>query len=61
MSVAHPKIIVATQSPLLVDAFDLEDVAVLDLEDGRTTIRRPDGGRVRRWLAEGFLPGEMRQ
>ena len=55
------QIIVATQSPLLVDAFDLEDVAVLDLEDGRTTIRRPDADGYRRWLDEGFLPGEMWQ
>ena len=55
------QIIVATQSPLLVDAFDLEDVAVLDLDDGRTTIRRPDADGYRRWLDEGFLPGEMWQ
>ena len=55
------QIIVATQSPLLVDAFDLEDVAVLDLEDGRTTIRGPDADGYRRWLDEGFLPGEMWQ
>ena len=55
------QIIVATQSPLLVDAFDLEDVAVLDLDDGRTTIRRPDADGYRRWLDEGFLPGEIWQ
>ena len=55
------QIIVATQSPLLVDAFDLEDVAVLDLDDGRTTIRRPDADGYQRWLDEGFLPGEMWQ
>ena len=55
------QIIVATQSPLFVDAFDLEDIAVLDLEDGRTTIRRPDADGYRCWLDEGFLPGEMWQ
>lgn len=55
------QIIVATQSPLFVDAFDLEDVAVLDLDDGRTTIRRPDADGYRRWLDEGFLPGEIWQ
>ena len=55
------QIIVATQSPLLVDAFDLEDVAVLELEDGRTTLHRPDADGYRRWLDEGFMPGEMWQ
>lgn len=55
------QIIVATQSPLLVDAFDLEDIVVLDLEDGRTKIRRPDADGYRRWLDEGFMPGEIWQ
>ena len=55
------QIIVATQAPLLVDAFDLEDVAVLELEDGRTTLHRPDADGYRRWLDEGFMPGEMWQ
>ena len=55
------QIIVATQSPLLVDAFDLEEIVVLDLEDGRTTVRRPDADGYRRWLDEGFMPGEIWQ
>ena len=55
------QIIVATQSPLLVDAFDLEDIVVLELRDGRTTFRRPDREGYKRWLDEGFMPGEMWQ
>lgn len=55
------QIIVATQSPLLVDAFALEDIVVLELRDGRTTFRRPDREGYRRWLDEGFMPGEMWQ
>ena len=55
------QIIVATQSPLLVDAFDLDDIVVLELRDGRTTFRRPDPKGYRRWLDEGFMPGEMWQ
>ena len=55
------QIIVATQSPLLVDAFDLEEIVVLDLDDGRTTLHRPDADGYRRWLDEGFMPGEMWQ
>ncbi len=58
---ADRQIIVATQSPLLVDAFDLDEIAVLDLQDGRTTVRRPDADEYRRWLDEGFMPGEMWQ
>ena len=55
------QIIVATQSPLLVDVFDLEEIIVLNLQDGRTTFRRPDADEYRRWLDEGFMPGEMWQ
>lgn len=55
------QIIVATQSPLLVDAFDLEDIVVLELRDGRTMFRRPDAEGYKRWLDEGFMPGEMWQ
>ena len=55
------QIIVATQSPLLVDEFDLEEIIVLDLEDGRTTFRRPDADGYRQWLDEGFMPGEIWQ
>ena len=55
------QVIVATQSPLLVDAFDIEEVVVLDLEDGRTTFRRPDAEGYRRWLDEGWMPGEIWQ
>ena len=55
------QIIVATQSPLLVDPFDLDDIVVLELRDGRTTFRRPDREGYQRWLDEGFMPGEMWQ
>ena len=58
---ADRQIIVATQSPLLVDAFDIEEIVVLDLQGGRTTFRRPDADEYRRWLDEGFMPGEMWQ
>ena len=55
------QIIVATQSPLLVDVFDLDEIIVLSLEEGRTTCRRPDADGYQRWLDEGFMPGEMWQ
>ncbi len=55
------QIVVATQSPLLVDAFDLDEITVLELQDGRTTLHKPNSGDYRHWLDEGFMPGEMWQ
>ncbi len=55
------QIIVATQSPLLVDAFDLDEIVVLDLHDGRTSFSRPDADGYKRWLDDGFMPGEIWQ
>ncbi len=55
------QVIVATQSPLLVDAFDLDEIFVLDMEDGRTKFRKlaPEDYRV--WLDENFTSGELWQ
>ena len=55
------QVIVATQSPLLVDVFDCDEIVVLDLQDGRTTLSRPDADSYQRWLDEGFLLGEIWQ
>ena len=54
------QVIVATQSPLLVDQFDLNQVFVLDLDDGRTELSRPDAEGFQRWLDE-FSVGELWQ
>ena len=53
--------IVATQSPLLVDAFDLDRIFVLEFEDGRTQVKRLDPENYRNWLEDGFAPGELWQ
>ena len=55
------QIIVATQSPLLVDAFELGDIMVLELEDNRTTFRRVEPGAYETWLNDSFTPGELWQ
>lgn len=60
VAVQH-QVIVATQSPLLVDAFELDDVTVLELEDGETQIRRLSNGDYERWLEDGFTTGELWQ
>ena len=52
------QIILATQSTLLVDAFDLDEVFVLELRDGRTELARPDSVQLQTWLDE-FSVGEL--
>lgn len=54
------QVIVATQSPLLVDAFDLDEIFVLELRDGRTKACRCDGSAYREWL-EDHSTGELWQ
>ena len=58
---AERQIIVATQSPLLVDTFDLDEILVLDLEGGQTRFRTLDPGQYRLWLDECFTSGELWQ
>ncbi len=54
------QVIAATQSPLLVDAFELHEVFVLELQDGRTELQTPDADQLRNWLEE-FSLGELWQ
>ena len=55
------QVIVATQSPLLVDAFELGEIIVLDLKEGRTELRKLTPEDYRVWLDEGFTLGELWQ
>lgn len=55
---AERQVIVATQSPLLVDAFDLDEVFVLDLHEGRTEVRRFDEEEYQHWLEE-YTTGDL--
>ena len=54
------QIIVATQSPLLVDGFDLDQILVLDLYEGRTGIRRLNENEYQHWLDD-YTTGELWQ
>lgn len=59
---SHDKqIIVATQSPLLVDEFELDEIIVLDLEDGRTKLRKLDADDYRVWLEQDYTPSQLWQ
>ena len=53
------QVIVATQSPLLVDVFDLDQIVVMEAEDGRTRCRTLDPSEYEHWLADGYTPGEL--
>lgn len=58
-SAAHDStVIVATQSPTLVDYFEPEDVVVVDLVDGATDFTRLNPAELEEWL-EDFSLGEL--
>ena len=53
------QVIVATQSPLLVDAFDLEEIIALELRNGQTEFHRLNADDYQIWLEDNFTPGEL--
>ena len=53
------QVIVATQSPLLVDSFNLDEIFVLDLENGQTKCRRLDADEYQLWLEDNFSTGDL--
>lgn len=55
------QVVVATQSPLLVDAFDLDEIVVLELRNGQTDARQLDPDQYQNWLDDSFTPGELWQ
>lgn len=46
------QVILSTQSPLLLDHFQPEEVLVADRVDGATVFSRPDPERLKNWLEE---------
>lgn len=57
---AERQVIVATQSPLLVDAFDIDEIFVLEAEDGKSSVQRFDEEGYQEWLGE-YTTGELWQ
>jgi len=55
---AQTQVILSTQSPLLLDHFDPEDVLVADLVDGGTQLTRLDAGKLASWL-ETYSLGQL--
>ena len=56
---ADRQLIVATQSPVLVDVFGLGKLFVLDLKKGRTSITWLDPEEHHHWLETDFFLGEL--
>ena len=54
------RLIVATQSPLLVDQFEPEDVVVVDRVDGASEFKRLESAELETWL-EDYSLGELWQ
>ena len=52
------QVIVATQSPILLDHFEPEDVLVANRVDGATMLERLDSDRLKAWLDD-FSLGEL--
>ena len=53
------QVIIATQSPLLVDVFDLDEIIALELVNGQTKFQKLRSEDYRIWLDDCFSPGEM--
>ena len=56
---AERQIVVATQSPQLVDALGADSVFVVELTDGRSEVGRLDRERFGQWLEDGHGAGEL--
>ncbi len=55
---AERQVIVATQSPLLVDAFGVDEILALDLHEGKTSIRTLNPDDYQAWL-EDYSTGDL--
>lgn len=55
----HRQIVVATQSPLLVDEFGIDEIVVVESHDGRTKLRSFDAEEYRGWLDDGYSTGVL--
>ena len=54
----HSQVLISTQSSTFVDAFELEDIVVVERDGEATTFSRPDADRLREWL-EDYSLGEI--
>lgn len=55
---SHTQVLVSTQSSRFVDAFEPEDIVVVERDGDATTAKRPDAKTLRAWL-EDYSLGEV--
>ncbi|WP_422119092.1 AAA family ATPase [Alkalilimnicola ehrlichii MLHE-1] len=55
----HRQVFIATQSPLMVDAFDVDNILVASLKDGATDLTPMDRDEYRVWLESGYQPSDL--
>ena len=55
------QVFIATQSPLLIDSFDLDQIFVMELRDGRSQVNRYTADQYKRWLDQDYSNGELWQ
>ena len=55
------QVMVATQSPLLIDAFELDEVVVMEIDKKGTRANTLSSTDYKDWLDEGFLPSDLWQ
>ena len=60
LSKRNKQVIVATQSPLLINQFDAEDVIVAEMKEGNTNLTRLKNDDLRRWLDD-YCLGDLWQ
>ncbi len=53
------QVFIATQSPFMVDCFDLENIIVAEAKDGATTLRNLPKGQYQRWLDDDYLLSDI--
>lgn len=56
---ATRQVFLATQSPLLVDCFELENIIVADLVNNATRLRSLSTPEYQAWLADDYLPSDL--
>lgn len=58
--VAHTRqVFIATQSPYMVDCFDLENVIVADIKEGATSLRNMPRDEYQQWLDNDYLVSDI--
>ena len=54
----HTQVLVSTQSSAFLDAFEIEDIVIVERNNEATEVRRPDAEKFDAWL-EDYSVGEI--